>query len=234
MSVEIPEVPGSFRRFISHIEPRNITEFSYRYGDTQRACVYASFQAADTMDAGKVMQALRDDGCSVLELTGNELAKAHVRHLVGGRALQGTDELLFRFEFPERPGALTKFLTHSTVAGTLALPLPQPWRRHRPRARRLAGAARGAAAAAERLDRRVCLLPRDGQCRVQAVSAMIRTGRGVLGGPQMACILHRGGAIIKKIPIFLILMTRHCQHRTNVRGRRHVLPGVLEQGRLLH
>ncbi len=110
MSVEIPEVPGSFRRFISHIEPRNITEFSYRYGDTQRACVYASFQAADTMDAGKVMQALRDDGCSVLELTGNELAKAHVRHLVGGRALQGTDELLFRFEFPERPGALTKFL----------------------------------------------------------------------------------------------------------------------------
>ena len=112
MSVEIPEVPGSFRRFISHIEPRNITEFSYRYGDTQRACVYASFQAIkdDPADASKVMQALRDDGCSVLELTGNELAKAHVRHLVGGRAPQGTDELLFRFEFPERPGALTKFL----------------------------------------------------------------------------------------------------------------------------
>eukprot|EP00908_Phaeocystis_cordata_P024960 Transcript_7418.p1 GENE.Transcript_7418~~Transcript_7418.p1 ORF type:complete len:571 (-),score=290.18 Transcript_7418:223-1887(-) len=110
MSVEIPESAGSFRRFISHLEPRNITEFSYRYGDSARASIYTSFQAQGADDAARVMQALRDDGCTVLDLTRNELAKAHARHLVGGRSPHVTDELLYRFEFPERPGALTKFL----------------------------------------------------------------------------------------------------------------------------
>ena len=57
-----------------------------------------------------MMQTLRDDGCTVMDLTGNELAKAHARHLVGGRAPHASDELLYRFEFPEKPGALTRFL----------------------------------------------------------------------------------------------------------------------------
>ena len=64
-----PEQAGSFRRFISHIEPRNISEFSYRYGDTARASIYASFQAKGAEDGAGVMQALRDDGCTVMDLT---------------------------------------------------------------------------------------------------------------------------------------------------------------------
>ena len=67
------------------------------------------------------MQTLRDDGCTVMDLTGNELAKAHARHLVGGRAPHASDELLYRFEFPEKPGALTRFLDSLGVGWNVSL-----------------------------------------------------------------------------------------------------------------
>ena len=95
------------------VEPRNVTEFSYRYCDRKTAAsVMMSFQAKGPGDAQSVINALAADGCATRDLSGNELAKAHARHLVGGRSKTGEveNELLYRFEFPERPGALSQFL----------------------------------------------------------------------------------------------------------------------------
>jgi len=110
LSAVIPEAPGSFRQLISHLEPRNVTEFSYRYGrEGEPAAVYLSFQGKGAEDVRRVQEAMAVSGVEVSDLTGNELAKAHARYLAGGRS-PVTNELLFRFEFPERPGALTNFL----------------------------------------------------------------------------------------------------------------------------
>jgi len=115
LSVVIPERPGAFRTLIGHIFPRNVTEFSYRLGDAADASVYLSFQArgADLAekqsDADAAMGAMRADGLEVTDLRDNELAKSHLRHLGGGRA-HAAHERLIRFEFPERPGALSHFL----------------------------------------------------------------------------------------------------------------------------
>ena len=103
---------------------RNISEFSYRYGDNARASILASFQAKGPDDGAGVMQALRDDGCTVMDLSGNELAKAHARHLVGGRSPNAADELLYRFEFPERRGgtqALSMMTTKAAALGTITI-----------------------------------------------------------------------------------------------------------------
>ena len=113
VSVEIPERPGAFRAMMNIVEPRNVTEFSYRYCDRKTAAsVMMSFQAKGPGDAQSVINALAADGCATRDLSGNELAKAHARHLVGGRSKTGEveNELLYRFEFPERPGALSQFL----------------------------------------------------------------------------------------------------------------------------
>uniref|UniRef100_A0A7S4ES75 Threonine dehydratase n=2 Tax=Chrysotila carterae TaxID=13221 RepID=A0A7S4ES75_CHRCT len=109
LSVEIPEKPGAFRKLISLLEPRNVTELSYRYRDSGQAIVYLSFQASCPLDKQKALQALGDDGCQAIDLTDNELAKAHARHLAGGRS-SVENEFIYRFEFPERPGALVTFL----------------------------------------------------------------------------------------------------------------------------
>ena len=109
------ERPGAFRKLIGHIEPRNITEFSYRIGDPELASIYLSFQAAGQTsdsrvhDADSVVSSMRAGGLEVTDLRGNELAKAHLRHLGGGRA-DVPHEQLIRFEFPEQPGALVHFL----------------------------------------------------------------------------------------------------------------------------
>ena len=106
---------GSFRKLISHIEPRNITEFSYRMGNPEQASIYLSFQAAGSSedarvgDAEAVIASMRASGLDVTDLGDNELAKAHLRHLGGGRA-DVPNEQVIRFEFPERPGALVNFL----------------------------------------------------------------------------------------------------------------------------
>ena len=112
LAVTIPEQPGSFRRFCQTIGKRSITEFNYRYADSRQAQVFAGIQLADGEDEkNRIIDTLREHGYPVLDMSDNEMAKLHVRYMVGGHAPGLRDELLCRFEFPERPGALLKFLT---------------------------------------------------------------------------------------------------------------------------
>ncbi len=110
LAVTIPERPGSFKRFCATIGPRNITEFNYRMADADVARVFVGLEVQDRVETGRVVQALERRGFRSLDLSGNEMAKLHVRYLVGGHAPLASHELLYRFEFPERPGALMKFL----------------------------------------------------------------------------------------------------------------------------
>jgi threonine dehydratase len=110
MAVTIPERPGSFRKFCRVIGKRNITEFNYRYADPDRAQVYVGVQIGTGDSRARLVAALDGAGYPVTDMTDNEVAKLHVRHMVGGRAAATGPELLYRFEFPERPGALLRFL----------------------------------------------------------------------------------------------------------------------------
>ena len=111
LAVTIPEKPGSFRRFCNTIGKRGVTEFNYRFADDQDAQVFVGVQLAGSDDAkDDLLIRLKDKGYPVIDMTDNEMAKLHIRHMVGGHA--GVEhELLYRFEFPERPGALLEFLT---------------------------------------------------------------------------------------------------------------------------
>lgn len=111
IAVQIPERPGAFLEFYKHIYPRNVTEFSYRISG-EPACIFMSFQAASAEDKDRVMEGLGKAGFEPEDLGLNELAKTHGRHLIGGRAPAKLteDEVLLRFEFPERPGSLLRFL----------------------------------------------------------------------------------------------------------------------------
>jgi threonine dehydratase len=111
LAVTIPERPGSFREFCSLIGARNITEFNYRYADPRQACVFAGLQVRDRNETRQLVRRLRRRGLKTLDFSDNELAKLHIRHTVGGHAPAVDNEILYRFEFPERPGALMKFLT---------------------------------------------------------------------------------------------------------------------------
>ena len=112
LAVTIPEQPGSFRKFCRAIGKRGITEFNYRYADTRQAHVFAGVQLEDGgRERHALVDALREKGYPVEDLTDSELAKVHIRHMVGGRVPGLKDELLYRFQFPERPGALLGFLT---------------------------------------------------------------------------------------------------------------------------
>ena len=110
LAVTIPETPGSFRKFCGLIGNRNITEFNYRYSDSSIAHVFVGVQVRDPSETSKLVATLEKNKLKPLDLTDNEMAKLHVRHLVGGRAPEAKDEIMFRFEFPERPGALMNFL----------------------------------------------------------------------------------------------------------------------------
>ncbi len=111
-AVTIPERRGSFRRFIELIGPdRSITEFNYRIAGADAAHVFVGVQVASTAEADALADAFRAAELDTLDLTDDELAKLHIRHLVGGRSPLAHDERLYRFEFPERPGALIRFLT---------------------------------------------------------------------------------------------------------------------------
>ena len=119
ISVAIPERPGSFRELYSVLYPRNVTEFSYRCNGTGKANVFVSYQSTPGRsleeDRPVLTEALTSRGYAVTDLAGNEMAKAHARHLAGGRAVAGAAagagrEVVYRFEFPEAPGALDKFL----------------------------------------------------------------------------------------------------------------------------
>lgn len=111
IAVTIPEEPGSFKRFCEALGRRQITEFNYRYHTNGQAHIFVGVQTDPETDPRKALIAsLQDQGFPVIDLTKNELAKLHIRHLVGGHAQAVSHERVFRFEFPERPGALFNFL----------------------------------------------------------------------------------------------------------------------------
>jgi threonine dehydratase len=111
LAAEIPEQPGSFRRFCEAIGRRSITEFNYRYADDSRAHIFVGIQLTRGLaERRELLEKLRSCDFPVEDLSDNEMAKLHVRHMVGGRAAGVQNEHLFRFEFPERPGALLDFL----------------------------------------------------------------------------------------------------------------------------
>ena len=110
VAVTIPERPGAFQELCRALGDHAVTEFNYRYGETSAAHVFVGVGlSGDEAERGRMMDDLRTAGFDVVDMTANELAKLHVRFMVGGRA-QRPDERLFRFEFPERPGALARFL----------------------------------------------------------------------------------------------------------------------------
>lgn len=110
MAVTIPERPGSFKAFCATLGARSITEFNYRYSDAKEAHVFVGVQVQSRAETTRLLETLERKGLKALDLSDNEMAKLHIRHLVGGRAPQAKNEILYRFEFPERPGALTNFL----------------------------------------------------------------------------------------------------------------------------
>ena len=109
-AVTIPEERGSFKRFCELVGPRNVTEFVYRISDEKVAHIFVGLQISSRDESGKLTKHFAKHGFKTLDLTHDELAKLHVRHLVGGKSPLAHDELLYRFEFPERPGALMRFL----------------------------------------------------------------------------------------------------------------------------
>jgi len=112
-AVTIPERPGSFQEFCHLIGNRGITEFNYRYADASDAHVFAGIQLKDgEKEKQVVLEKLREKRFPVVDLSNDEMAKQHIRYMVGGRSPNLGNERLYRFEFPERPGALLRFLTH--------------------------------------------------------------------------------------------------------------------------
>ncbi len=112
LAVTIPERPGSFLKFCRAIGKRGITEFNYRYADAAEAHVFAGVQLSrGDEERAELIAMLREAGYAVVDMTENEMAKTHIRFMVGGRSHNLQNEVLYRFEFPERPGALLKFLT---------------------------------------------------------------------------------------------------------------------------
>jgi threonine dehydratase len=111
LAVEMPEESGSFLRFCELVEKRSVTEFNYRYDDLKAAQVFVGLtQGGGKAERDSLIKTIADAGFAVRDMTDNEMAKLHVRFMVGGHARGLTDERLYRFEFPERPGALLKFL----------------------------------------------------------------------------------------------------------------------------
>jgi threonine dehydratase len=110
MAVTIPEEPGSFKKFCAMLGPRSITEFNYRYADPKEAHVFVGVSVKNREEAAKLIKDLERSGLRTEDLSDNEMAKLHIRHLVGGHAGEVKNELVYRFEFPDRPGALMQFL----------------------------------------------------------------------------------------------------------------------------
>jgi threonine dehydratase len=120
-AVTIPEERGSFRRFCQTVGARNVTEFNYRIADARLAHVFVGIQVQNPAEAQRIARAFDKAGFPTIDLTTDELAKLHLRHLVGGRSPLARDERLYRFEFPERPGALMRFLTSMSPNWNISL-----------------------------------------------------------------------------------------------------------------
>ncbi|MEI8385871.1 MAG: threonine ammonia-lyase, biosynthetic [Nitrosomonadaceae bacterium] len=110
MSVTIPEEPGSFKKFCAMLGTKSITEFNYRYSDPKQAHVFVGVSVRNRGESAQLIKSLKKSGLHAEDFSDNEMAKLHIRHLVGGRAGGVKNEILYRFEFPDRPGALMKFL----------------------------------------------------------------------------------------------------------------------------
>ncbi len=121
LAVTIPERPGSFKRFCAAIGNHSITEFNYRFADPKNAHIFVGVQIQDAREVKKLIKVLRAKGYPTLDMTDNEMAKLHIRHLVGGRSPNTVHEILYRFEFPERPGALMNFLNKMGGAWNISL-----------------------------------------------------------------------------------------------------------------
>lgn len=110
-AVTIPEERGSFRRFCELVGPRSVTEFNYRISDEKVAHVFVGLSTSNRGESEKLARGFTRQGFATVDLTHDELAKQHLRHMVGGRSELARDERLYRFIFPERPGALMQFLS---------------------------------------------------------------------------------------------------------------------------
>jgi threonine dehydratase len=120
-AVTIPETPGSFKRLCRSIGARNITEFNYRYNDPAEAHVFVGIRVADRDEARGALDEFSSAGLRAIDLTDDEIAKLHVRYLVGGRNERVKHEMIYRFEFPERPGALMRFLEQMNPRWNISL-----------------------------------------------------------------------------------------------------------------
>ncbi|CAM5763803.1 L-threonine dehydratase [Labrys miyagiensis] len=122
LAVTIPEEPGSYRRFIQVLGSRVVTEFNYRYAGGSKAHVFVGLKLADAKrEKDEIIGQLEQLGYGVIDISADETAKLHVRYMVGGRVPGLTDEVVFRFEFPERPGALLKFLDEVGLSWNITL-----------------------------------------------------------------------------------------------------------------
>jgi threonine dehydratase len=121
LAVTIPERPGSFRAFCALLGKRSVTEFNYRYADPKIAHLFVGIEVANRRETDQLLAALRDARIEASDLSDNEMAKLHVRHLVGGHAPAAEHEILYRFEFPERPGALMRFLDSMSAGWNISL-----------------------------------------------------------------------------------------------------------------
>ncbi len=118
LAIEIPEKAGSLRKLCEIIGKRSLTEFSYRISGNANAQIFMGLQVQGPEDRDELIKKFKDSAINCLDLSADELSKVHLRHMVGGRLPQASTtvagttykELLYRFEFPERPGALMKFV----------------------------------------------------------------------------------------------------------------------------
>jgi threonine dehydratase len=120
-AVTIPEERGSFRRFCEMVGARSVTEFNYRINDEKQAHIFVGVQINNRHEPAKLVRQFEKQGFKTLDLTHDELGKQHIRHLVGGKSPLAHDELLYRFEFPERPGALMRFLNSMSPNWNISL-----------------------------------------------------------------------------------------------------------------
>jgi threonine dehydratase len=121
LAVTIPEEPGSFRALCGMLGKRSVTEFNYRLGGSREAHVFLGVSVSGREETDRLARQLERAGMKAVDLSDNEMAKLHVRHLVGGRSSGGAGEMIYRFEFPERPGALMNFLTRMGSGWNISL-----------------------------------------------------------------------------------------------------------------
>ncbi len=121
LAVTLPERRGSFRRFCRALGGRNITEFNYRMSDPREAHIFVGVTVHDRDETARIARLLRRGGFRTLDLSEDEVAKGHMRHMVGGHSPLARNELLYRFEFPERPGALMRFLSAMNPGWNISL-----------------------------------------------------------------------------------------------------------------